>query len=373
MKKMTFYLLLLIANTSHADLLGLSNPADMAGKQGLGVYSSVNYLMATDYTSARHFNGNWSGSYSPRSGTNLAMGAVRIELGATYDSWRLASIYRLEEFIEASRDTVDMIYDNKQHLTVPAGKTFNTSLRVQGFEVKGLRLDKGFNMAIHDEIGLSLGIGISLLQGRRARFSDVSGTATSTATGYTYNALLNDSNSRATYPFIVPGTPEGAGYALDVGAKIAWAQGAHLDLAINDLLGQITWRNMPNTLETANSATLARDPSGYIYYNPVLSGVNAINRQTVVQKLGAKAHGRFTYPIDNFEVFLGSNWIMGYWLPELGTGYRINEHWKAAVDYDTRFKTIGLGIQHQYGRLSVRSSNATQNYGLNGEIHFPFE
>ncbi len=372
-QKMTFYLLILLANVSHADLLGLSNPADMANKQGLGVYLSVNYLIATDYTAAKHFNGNWSGYYSPRNGSNLAMGAVRVELGATYDSWRLASIYRLEEFIKASRDSVDMIYYNKQHLTMPAGRTLNVNLQGYGFEVKGLRLDKGFGMTINEDVELSLGVGISLLQGTRARFSNVAGTTISTPTGYTYNAVLSDSNSRATYPFIVPGSPEGMGYAFDVGAKIAWAQGARFDLTINDLFSQITWRNMPNTLESANSATLARDPSGYIYYNPVLSGINAINRQAFTQKLGAKGHGRFTYPVSNFEVFVGTNWIMGYWLPELGTGYRINEHWKAAINYDTRFKTIGLGIQNKYGRFSVRSSNAPQNYGLNGEIHFPFE
>jgi len=376
MKKNTIYILLLLSGTAQADLLELSNPADMAGKQGVGVYASAHYLMASDFTAAKNFSGNWSGSYSPRNDTNLALGIIRAETGVTYDSWRLAGLYRKEQLIEANRDTVDMVYYNKQHLTVPAGRTFNTSLRIEGFEAKGLRLDKGFELAGNDDASLSLGAGISLLQGSKVRIANADGTVTSTATGYTYNTTLNDSNSRASYPFIRPATPDGNGYALDLGAKIIWAKGARLDFAVNDLFGQMTWRNMPNTTETANTATLARDAAGYIYYNPILSGANDINRRTIVQRLAAKAHTRFTYPVADFDLFAGTGWMKGYWFPELGAAYRINENWQTTLDYDTRFKTIGFGIQHKYGRLSARSSSLTLGsanaYGLNAEIRVPF-
>jgi hypothetical protein len=378
MKKFNIALLisLIFSASAHADLLGLSNPADMAGKQGWGIYSAAHDLMATDYTSAKNFSGNWSGAFSPRNGTNLAIGMARAEAGITYDSWRLAGLYRREQVIEASRDMVDMVYYNKQHLAVPAGQTFNASLRIEGFEAKGLRLDKGFELAMNDNLDLSLGAGLSLLQGTRVRIANANGSATSTATGYTYNATMNDSNSRATYPYIVPGTPSGNGYALDLGAKLVWAKGARLDFTVNDLLGQMTWRNMPNTFETANSATLARDAAGYIYYNPLVSGVNDINRRTIVQKLSAKAHTRFTYPVSDFDLFAGTSWMMGYWFPEIGTAYRINENWKAQLSYDTRFKTAGLGIQNKWLNLTARSSSASignaQAYGFNAEVKLPF-
>ncbi len=371
-----FIISVIFSTSAYADLLDLSNPADMAGQLGWGIYSAAHYLMATDFIAAKQFSGNWNGTYSPRTGANLAIRSARVEAGITYDRWRLAGIYRNEQIIAASRDMVDMVYYNKQHLPVAAGQTFNANLSAEGFVAKGLRLDKGFKLAMNDNVDLSLGAGISLLQGTRVRIANADGSATSTTTGYTYNATLNDSNSRATYPFISPSTPDGNGYALDLGAKIIWAEGAHLDFTVNDLLAQMTWRNIPNTAETANSATLARDAAGYIYYNPILSGINDINRRTIVQKLPTKANTQFTYPAGNFDLFAGTGWIMGYWLPQFGTSYRINDNWKTSLDYDTRFRTIGLGIEHKYARLSARSSSTTfgnaQAYGFNAELKLPF-
>lgn len=376
MNKFTFCIFLLLSGVAQADLLGLSNPADMAGKQGWGVHASAHYLTGTDFTAAKNFNGNWDGPYSPRNDNNLAMLIARIETGVTYDSWRISGIYRKETLIETNRDTTDIVYYNKQHLAVPAGRTFITNARIEGFEARGMRLDKGFGLTGNEDGGLSLGVGISLLQGTRVRIAKADGIAASTVAGYTYNATLEDSNDRATYPFIRNATPDGNGYALDVGAKIFWAIGACLDLAVNDLFGKMTWRNMPHTIETANSQTLARDAAGYIYYNPTVSGTNDLNRRTIEQRLTPKAQTRFTYPVSDFDLFAGTGWIKGYWFPELGASYRINNDWKTSLDYDTRFNSVGFGIQHKLGRLSARSTSANlgsaKAYGFNAEIRIPF-
>lgn len=74
MKK--FLLFILLSGPVRAELLGLSNPADMAGQRGWGVHSAAHYLMATDYTAAKGYNGNWNGAYMPRNGTNLALGTA---------------------------------------------------------------------------------------------------------------------------------------------------------------------------------------------------------------------------------------------------------------------------------------------------------
>ena len=222
---------------------------------------------------------------------------------------------------------------------------------------------------------MSLGAGVSLLQGTQLRIARADGTAISTPTGYTYNATLQDSYSRATYPFISSANPYGNGYALDVGAKIVWAKSARIDLAINDLLGKMTWHNIPNTIEMANSQTLARDAAGYIYYNPTISGVNDINRRTVVQKLASKAHSRFTYQLPTFSLFAGTSWMRGYWFPELGASWRMSTDWESSLDYDSRFKTLGLGIQNKWGRFGVRSSSTSMSnakaYGINAAFCIP--
>lgn len=376
MKKIAFCLLTFLSGTAHADLLNLSNPADMAGNQGMRAYADGHYFVGSDYIAVKEFSDNWNGAYTPGGGANLAMLNARAEAGVSYDSWRLAALYRKEILIESSRDTTDMVYYNKQHLSVPAGQSFEVDLRVEGFEADGARLDKGFILSQANDMAISAGAGISLLRGRSVRIGRADGAASTTITGYTYNATVEDSNSKATYPFIRDATPIGHGYALDVGAKVIWGGGSHLELAANDLIGEMRWENMPHTIETANSATLARDASGYIYYNPTVTGMNDLNRRSITQKLNPKLHAQFTYPASNFDISVGTGWMKGYWFPQAGAAYRLNENWKATLDYDARFKTLGLGLKHRWFYLDLRSDSSSlgkaKAYGLAGGVNILF-
>ncbi|MBI5660280.1 MAG: hypothetical protein HZC43_12225 [Nitrosomonadales bacterium] len=301
---------------------------------------------------------------------------ARVEGGATYDSWRIAALYRKEILIESGRDTTDMVYYNKQRLSVPAGRAMEINLRVEGFDADGIRLDKGFVLSHENGRIISAGAGISLLRGRSVRIGRADGTASTTVTGYSYNATVEDSHSKATYPFIRNAAPIGQGYALDVGAKVVWNNGSHLELAANDLVGEMRWENMPYTIETANSATLARDASGYIYYNPTVSGMNDLNRRTITQKLAPKLHAQFTYPVSSFDFSAGTEWMKGYWFPQAGVAYRLNENWKTTLDYDVRFKTLGLGFKHRWFYLDLRSDSTSLNkakaYGLAGGVNVSF-
>ncbi len=376
MEKIIFCFLVVLSGAADAGVLGLSNPADMAGEHGIRVYAGGHYFVGNDYVAVSEYSGNWNGAYTPRSGMNLALLSARVEAGSSYDSWRLAALYRKEILIESNRDITDIVYYNKQHVSVPSGQSFGINLRVEGFEADGLRLDKGFVLSQANDMTVSAGAGISLLRGRSVRIGRADGTASSTLTGYAYNVTVEDSNSNATYPFIRNATPIGQGYALDAGAKVAWNNGSRLELAANDLLGEMRWENMPHTIQTANSATLARDPFGYIYYNPTVSGMNDLNRRTITQKLAAKLHAQFTYPISNADISAGTGWMKGYWFPQAGAAYRLNERWKAMLDYDVRFKTLGLGIEHQWFYLNLRSESSSlakaKAYGLAGGVKVLF-
>ena len=376
MKIIIFCLFIALSGVAHADLLGLSNPAELAGKQGISFYTDGHYFAGDDYIAVNQFSGNWGGSFTPQNGMNLALLNVRVEAGASYDSWRVAALYRQEVLIESNRDITEMVYYNKQHLGVPAGQSFNINLQVEGFAADGVRLDKGFVLPQFNGMALSAGAGISLLRGNSVRIGQAHGSAASTISGYTYNAMVEESYSKATYPFIRDATPIGQGYALDFGAKAVWANGTHLDFVANDLLGEMRWDNMPYTTETANSATLARDPSGNIYYNPTVNGWNDLNRRTITQKLDPKLHAQLTYPVSNFDFSAGTDWTKGYWFPQAGVSYRLNEQWKTTLDYDVRFNSVGLGIEHKWLYLNMRSESVSLSnskaFGLAGGVKVAF-
>ncbi len=364
------------SSLAHADMLNLSNPADVAGLTGTKAYASANFFAGSDYTPVKEFTGNWNGPFTPQSGKNLTISEGRMEAGASYGSWRIAALYREEVVVDSNLDTATIVYDNKHHIPVPAGQNFAVNLNMQGFEAKGVRLDKGFLFNGQDGTAYSLGAGLSLLQGTRVRMTNADGSAASTVSGYTYNATLQDQNSRATYPFITNATPLGQGYALDLGGKISWKNGSHLDLAANDILGQMRWTNMPYTIETANSATLTRNAAGYIVYNPTLQGFNDVNRRTIVQNLLTKVSAEYTHPFSNIDLTAGTDWVTGYWLPQAGLAYHFASDWKASMNYDLRFKSVGLGIRNRWFHIDLLTDSTNfstaQAVGFDAGINLSF-
>ncbi len=358
---MYFLIGMALCTRAKADLLGLSNPADIAGMKDFSVYSSGNFFAGSDYTPVKQFTGNWNGPYTPQPGRNLSLSEGRVEAGATYGSWRIAALYREEVVVESNRDMTNIAYYNKQHLPVSPGQNFAINLNMQGFEARGVRLDKGFLFEGNGGTRYSLGAGLSLLDGTRVRMTNAYGVAASTLTGYTYNATLQDANSKASYPFISNATPVGRGYAMDLGAKISWKNGSRLDLAANDLLGQMRWYNMPYTMETANSATLTRNAAGYISYNPTLQGFNDIHRRTIVQNLMTKVSADYTHPFQKVDLTAGTDWIAGYWLPQAGLAYHLGSDWKASMNYDLRFRSVGFGIRNRWFHLDLLTDNTNLN------------
>ncbi len=348
----------------------------MAEQKGTSTYIAASYMVANDFAAINNFTGDWSGTYAPRNGTDLAVGVARMEGGVTYDTWRVAAFYRAEAVLQSNRDTADIYYYSQQNLAVPSGRTFNLNLSIEGFSANGIRLDKGFNFPLTDEIGLSIGAGVSLLRGIQVRMGSVKGTAATSSSGYVFNASMEDSYSNGTYPFISAATPYGDGYAFDIGAKIKLTNGAHLDFAANDIVGQMTWQYMPHTVETANSQNMSHDANGYIIYIPTFSGKNDINRSILVQTLAPKMHTQLNYPVSEFNVFAGTDWMMSYWFPEIGTEYSIESNWKTSLSYDIRFNSVAMGMQYKWVDLTLRSSSLTPGTsrinGFNAGLQIPF-
>jgi hypothetical protein len=350
-------LTMLVTCVAHADVLGLSNPAEIAGYHGYQAYVAGNFFAGSDYIPVKQYSGNWGKAYAPRDGMNLAISSGRLESGVSWDTWRLAALYREDFMVESNMDTTNLAYYNKQGLPVPSGKAFNVNLKIQGFDAEGIRLDKGMVVFQDESKTISFGAGLSLLHGLNVRIADANGMASSNATGYSYNVTAQDAYSNATYPFISNGTPTGQGYALNIGTRIDWASGMYVDISANDLLGMMSWQNMPYTIETLNSVTLTRDANGQISYNPTINGINDIHRRTINQRLPTKLHAEWNYPLSDMDLTAGSDWISGFWLPQMGLTKHFGVEWKASMDYDIRFKTVGLRASNKQFYINVRSSS----------------
>jgi len=357
-------------------LLAIVNPAENArATDNLDITVNGQYFAATDYTSVRHFSDDWRGTYTPRDGKNLAVSFARADVSARQASWSVGYFYRQDILLESNRGMTDIVHANKTGTPVPVGRTYNLSLAVDGFVAHGVRLDKVLSWKAEDALDVTIGVGASLMKGQRTRMGEAQGNTLSTATGYTYNANLTDADSQKTFPFMPPGEVSGAGYALDLGWRLQWQDGKRLDIAINDLLGEIRWKNLPQTTMIANSATATYDAQGYIVFNPTVSGQNS--RVDITQRLDTKGSIQFHAPLAyGMSANFGTEWIKHDLLPRLGLEYATAHGIKMIADYDTRFRTFGLGTTWKGMYLNARTQSMnfyqSRGYGLSAGLALKF-
>lgn len=357
-------------------LLAVVNPAERGRSDTeRAVTASARYFAASDYTSMRHFSDDWPGPYTPRNGKNLALAFARADVSARYASWSAGYFYRQDILLESNKDLTDIVYANKTRMPVPAGRSYDIHLAMDGFEAQGIRLDKAFTWKAEKAWELTFGVGASLMKGQRTRIGQARGSALSTASGYAFNVNLTDADSRKTFFFMAPGDVTGAGHALDLGLRLQWQDGKRLDLAINDLAGEIRWKNLPQSARTANSATTTRDAQGYIVFNPTVSGRNA--RVDVTQRLDPKGSIEFHAPLaDGLSANLGAQWTKDNLFPRLGLAYAAVHGIVVVADYDTRFKTFGLGAAWKEAYLAARTQSLnfdqSRAYGVEAGVVLKF-
>lgn len=360
---------------SAGGLLALVNPAERAESAGKpDIAFNAQYFMATDYTSIRHFSNDWRGTYTPRDGKNLAVSLARADVSVQYESWSVGYFYRQEVLLESNKDMTDIAYSTKSKLPVQAGRTYDFNLVLNGFEARGIRLDKAFAWKMENALDVTIGVGASLMSGQRTRFGQAQGNALSSTTGYTYNLNMTDANSQLTYPFMPPGEVSGTGYAFDLGLRLHWSDGKRLDIAINDLAGEIHWKNLPETVTNANSASSTYDFQGYIVFNPAVSGLN--RRLDKTQKLDTKGSVVFHTPVAyGLAANWGTEWIKDNIFPSFGLEYATATG-VVTADYDCRFRTFGLGATWNMMYFSARTQNMnldqSRAYGVGAGVVLTF-
>jgi hypothetical protein len=150
-----------------------------------------------------------------------------------------------------------------------------------------------------------------------------------------------------------------------------------LELAVADLLGHIDWNDLPSNDATYLSGAAAKfyDGNGYVNYYPAASRMSSY--QNLVQSLNPKLWLAANYPLGMIRLQAGTSFTQGNWFPQLGVGYQFNPRWQLKADFDVRFRTLSVSLEHPWFCLSLRtdSGNAdtSKAYGLSGTISIPFD
>ncbi len=365
-----------------AGLLAIDNPAHIAPTtKSTGYYASVEAVQANDAVPVREYASEWTTGYSPRSGENLGLLSVRAETGWQWTNSRLGVVYRAEALVQANRDTHDFVWQFDTGQSFGTARTYHINYRIHGFEASGLRFSHQFSMPIDPAWHLQVGVGASLLTGKRLKIETVSGQVLVASNWDAHIAQnLQDShqdisgNGKFNPPFGAQPGVSGQGYSSDVGLVLQHSSGLVLEAAINDVQGYIHWKNLPSYVADYNTATQSYDAKGYVQFNPSASSQSRFIE--FEQLLHPKIWLAARYPVGHVECELGSSLTQGQSFPQWGLTYTAAAPWHTFMNYDTHFGTLELGLRNTWLDVSFRSDhldlNQAKAYGVAVGFHLGF-
>lgn len=346
-------------------------PSDRFGHDKTAIFASLCYFTGNDWTAINGISGNWAERFAPRSGRNLAVRFLRAETSVAYDSWRISYLYRQEAVVVASRDAIDLLYLEKNNLPIPAGRRFTLDFNGNAFEGEGLKIEKAFELHRGESSVLRAGVGASLLRGSRSRSGDVLGEVAATGPNtFSFDANWIDRNTKKTFLFITPGSPEGSGYAIDAAVEFEWADRNRLSLSVADFNSRIFWRDVPTTEARAISNNTTRDAQGFIVYQPAVVGQNG--RKDYTQHLDPKTTIQYSRAFGPFSIGAGALVVRSIAIPRVSLDYRLDDAWRFAVEHDFRFGSVGVALRYKYLSVAVSSErldpDSAKSLGLAAQL-----
>ncbi|NDV13345.1 DUF5723 family protein [Crenobacter caeni] len=357
-----------------ASPLALVNPA--AVPQALTLSSSVAAYAANDALPLKQLDGDWTTLPNTRNGVAKAVGTARAELALAHHGWQVSTFYRAEAWASASKDALDLVYQDKNNLKPTPGRRYDADYLLDSFSARGIGLAHSFELPASGAWRWQAGVGASLLDGLAMREDNVAGSALAlTEQQYQlqamrtlrYTGLDTDSGFN---PFLGDASPSARGYALDLALAWQWQDAWQGRLLINDALGELRWRDLPTSTLQANS-DVALDTNGN--REPLASGQDS--RANYTQKLHSKIELAASYRQQAWEAEASLTRYRDVTLPQLRVSYHGFTDWQFGLAYESRFKTACAEIRHRYFRLGVqsdgRSPSNSRAMGLKAGVYLP--
>lgn len=205
-------------------------------------------------------------------GGGVVLTRTRGEAGVEAGPWRLGVIQRLDYQVAMSRDTAEFIYLTNNHKELEQGRRYRLSAEVHHLYSSGLAL------AYRGEFNDSLSFELSgeLLEGRKLTSGSISGYAHALqANDYDFAFVVDYAYSRDGLFGRQASAPSGQGYSLGFSLNYEPQDRLAFGLDVDDVYGQVDWRDAPYTYATATSATKSYGDDGYVVYEPALSGIES--------------------------------------------------------------------------------------------------
>ncbi len=306
----------------------------------------------------------WEGPFRPEDTNNLDV-FWKTDAGIIYHGWRLAGFYRGELFLEANRDTVEILRMINLKQELPVGRTFDIDLRARGFSAKGIELSRGFRIEGSGfGNGVTVGFAARYMRGEKIQEGTIKGNAISIASKtYDFDLQLDyvyDKNFLYKRRDTVPGT--GDGYSFDIGMKYDFNDNLSAELLFRDIMGRIYWKDVPYTTADATSATKYFDKDGYMAFRPTIRGYEAYKDFT--QKIPLKTDLIVTYKKYPFILSPTVNFIENRPLYWIDIGFKASSELSFDLGYNFNYKSFLMGVAYKKALLKIYTNDIKLNKAM---------
>lgn len=370
-----------LALASPENLLAIHNPVQTIAGTELKFEASA--FAGNDLYAAHRLADEWASPPDTRPGRNLAVGHARAELSAQYGGFSVSSFKRFDGFGTATRDAVNFYYGSQQPDSLLARPgTLDLRYGFTGFSASGVRL--GWSGQVQEK--LRVGFSLNLMKAGILRQERIKGTATVSGgvgtvagtrtllyTGLDYTPAA-EANINDFSPYAQSTTDKGQGRSLDLGMQWDLRPDLHLTLIANDLLGQLSWKQVPELTQNFNDANwpLEFNVPGS---TAKITGTNRYRDYTLHLKPKLSSSLRWD-AADTWGVDGGFATRAGVCLPEAGAFWRWADAGIARLSYEPRFGSLGLGLGYGpffvEGRTDRTNLNNAHTVGLQAGVALRF-
>lgn len=348
---LSFLLLIFSPAQAQSPLSGF-NPAAVS-KDTNNLFIEGNTLWANNTFPLRaiFLDKGWDGPFKPEDTNRLDI-FWKVDSGFTYHGWRIAVFYRGELFMDANKDTVEILRKIQLREDLPVSRKFDIRCNARGFSASGLEISKGINMN-RIATGLTAGISARYLKGEKIQEGRLVGNIIPRGSNtYDFDFFLDyfyDHNYVYKREDTVAGS--GDGFSFDIGLRYLIDDSIKAEILFRDLAGHIFWRKAAYTKANATSDVKDFDKDGYQIFRPVIRGFEGY--KDFRQSIPVKTDLIFSYERGQFIISPTINFI------EERPLFWITLDWQAAKDYyvttsyNFNYKAFSLGFNHKIVALSL--------------------
>ncbi len=344
---------------------------------------------AADGTSSTHryvFNRAESFSYSaanpvtayfkllvgpPPDDGNHAFTRNTFEVGFGMDNFEVSFIHRNDQTIEFSDGAREFAYRNKNNLSIPYDEYYDVDVWGNQYQASGVKL--AYTWALTETLKMraagSALVGTEIVSGYLGKNPEGEGGSvayTLREVGGQVRRVLDGNLHTDLYytddPFFMREVdePTANGFSFDLGFEWRIRLDLTLSLQVDDLYGQLDWRDVPHTVADASGDMFEFDDDGALIATPSFDGVE--DWGDYVQKLSRHERLFLDYRRGVHR------WAYGYDRYSMKDFHRLQYRyvrpsgWGAKVSVEVTTGALALGWLMPVGELSIMLDDTRLDY-----------